>query len=148
MGTPASVEERKVEALPVERGAGEGAAGSPAASKAPTDEFEVKWIRLDFSDLYSLGHIDVLAAELLAQILDAYGVKYELLVNCSPDVGVTYYVYDLEFMRKFDEAQGWQEEEKVIEEYARKKGATAIVELFDGYEWAAAIIVSGEENGI
>jgi hypothetical protein len=36
MGTPTPVEEeRKVGALPVERGAGEGAAGSPAASEAP-----------------------------------------------------------------------------------------------------------------
>ena len=114
------------------------------ASEAP-----VKWIRLDFSDLYKLGHIDILAAELLERILDAYNLNYQLLVNCSPDVGVAYYIEDYNFMREFDRAQGWQEEERVIEEYARKKGATAIVELFDGYEWAAAIIIGeGEGNGL
>jgi hypothetical protein len=101
---------------------------------------KVKWIRLDFSELYRLGHIDVLATELLKKILDAYNVEYEILLNFSPDTGVEYITNDKEFIRKFDEAQGWLEEERVIEEYARKKGATAIVVLFDGYEWSAAII--------
>jgi hypothetical protein len=110
-------------------------------AEAPT----VKWIRLDFSDLYSLGHINVLAAELLESILDTYNLSYQLLVNCSPDTGVTYYVEDFDFMREFDRAQGWQEEERVIEEYARKRNAVAVVELFDGYEWAAAIILGEEE---
>jgi hypothetical protein len=36
MGTPAPEVGRKVEARPVERGAGEGAAGGPAAGGAPT----------------------------------------------------------------------------------------------------------------
>jgi hypothetical protein len=105
-------------------------------------ETEVKWIRLNFEELYSLGHIDITASELLGRILDAYNLDYKLLVNCSPDVGVDYFIDDREFIRKFSEAQGWEEEEKVIEEYAVKQKAIAIVELYDGYEWAAALIYS------
>jgi hypothetical protein len=100
---------------------------------------------LDFEELYHLGHIDVMASELLSKILETYNLKYVMLVNCSPDVGVEYFVDDREFMRKFNEAQGWQEEERVIEEYALSRGASAVVELFDGYEWAAALIFPSEE---
>jgi hypothetical protein len=100
----------------------------------------VEWVKIDLQGLYRLGHIDITAADLLHRILDAYNLDYELLVNCSPDVGCDYFVDDEEFKEEFSEAQGWQEDERVIEEYAIKRKAVAVVELFDGYEWAAAVV--------
>jgi len=102
----------------------------------------VKWVRLDLSDLYELGHINITAAKLLERILEAYKVEYELLVNCSPDSGVEYFVGDKEFREAFNKAAGWREEEEVVDEYARERNAVAVVELFDGYEWAYALIYS------
>jgi hypothetical protein len=118
---------------------GVGVAGTPAAGGAST-----KWVEIDLTELYELGHIDMTAAKLLQKILDAYNLKYETILNYSPDVGVEYYMGDEKFKEEFSEAQGWQEEEKVIDEYAKQRGAIAIVWLFDGYESAYALIF-GEE---
>jgi hypothetical protein len=104
------------------------------------EKTEVEWIRLDFEELYRLGHINITASKLLSRILDAYNLRYTMLVNCSPDVGCEYFVDDEEFVEEFKGAQGWKEEEEVIEDYAIKQKARAIVELYDGYEWAAALI--------
>ena len=101
----------------------------------------MEWIRIDLQDLYTIAKPKVTAAELLQRILDAYNLNYELLVNCSPDSGVEYFVDDREFRKAFNNAAGWQEEERVVEEYAKKRGATAVVELFDGYERAYALIL-------
>lgn len=109
------------------------------------EEAPVRWIRLDFDELYELGHIDVPAAELLQRILNAYNLKYQLLVNYSPDVGCDYFVDDEDFEKAFDRAHNWQEEDRLIEEYAKKKNAVAIVELFDGYEFAIALIYGVKE---
>jgi hypothetical protein len=105
----------------------------------------MEWIEIDLQDLYHIGHIDITAAELLQRILDAYNVEYQVLVNCSPDVGVDYYIDDEEFKEAFSKAMGWQEERKVIEDYAIRKNAVAVVELFDGYEWSAALIYPSDD---
>jgi len=128
------------EARPETGGPGAGAGAAAPAGEAP------KWVEIDLQDLYNLGHIDIMAVDLLEKILDAYNLDYEILVNCNPDIGCEYAVDDNDFMRKFSEAQGRQEGRRVIEEYARKKGATAIVELFDGYETAFALIYGREEQ--
>ena len=80
------------------------------------------------------------ASELLRRILDAYEAEYEVLVNCSPDVGVEYYTDDDEFKKAFGEVRSWLDEAVVVEEYAKKRKARAVVELFDGYEWAYALV--------
>jgi crotonobetainyl-CoA:carnitine CoA-transferase CaiB-like acyl-CoA transferase len=105
----------------------------------------VQWVRLDFEELYRLGHIDVRACDLLQRILDTYNIKYELLANSSPDVGVEYLTDDVEFINAFEKAEYPSEIDKVIEEYATKKGAEAVVELFDGYEIAWAVVYPSEE---
>jgi hypothetical protein len=83
----------------------------------------------------------------LERILDAYNLNYEIIMNCSPDVGVEYFTNDIDFIKAFERADGWWHEEiTVINDYAKKRGATAIVELYDGYERAVAIILKeGEE---
>jgi hypothetical protein len=122
-------------------GLGAGAEDLSSAGGAPT----IKWIELDFEELYSLGHIDVQACKLLERILQTYNVKYEIVVNISPDVGVEYFTNDIDFIRKFEKAEGWWHEEiTAIREYAARRGARAVVELFDGYEVAYALVF-GEE---
>jgi len=102
---------------------------------------EVEWIRIDLQDLYRLGHIDVVASELLKKILETYNLEYVMLVNCSPDVGCEYFVDDDEFKKAFDEAWSWLEEAAVVGEYAKRREAKAVVLLYDGYEWAYALVL-------
>jgi hypothetical protein len=106
----------------------------------------LKWIRIDFEELYSLGHIDIRACDLLQRILDAYNVKYEMLANSSPDTGVEYLTDDEDFISAFSRAYPVAGEvDRVIEEYASMRGAEAVVELFDGYELAWALIYPKED---
>jgi len=121
---------------PTSGGLGEGVAGSPAAGGAP-----IRWIEVNLQDLYELGHIDVQAYKLLERILQTYNVKYEIVVNISPDVGAEYFVDDKDFIRKFEKAEGWWHEEvAALVDYAKRRKAVAIVELFDGYETAFALV--------
>jgi len=101
---------------------------------------KTKWVSIDLEDLYKLGHIKIAAARLLDEILRTYNVEYELLVNCSPDIGDEFLVDDKDFIEKFKNALGWQEMKKVLKDYAKRRNAKAIVELFDGYESAYALI--------
>jgi hypothetical protein len=135
-GTSPKYQTPEVKPAPSERGLGEGAAGSPAAGGAP-----IRWIEVNLQDLYELGHIDVQAYKLLERILQTYNVQYEVIVNISPDVGAEYFVSDLDFIRKFESAEGWWHEEvAALVDYAKRRKAVAIVELFDGYETAFALV--------
>jgi len=98
------------------------------------------WVEIDLYDLYEIAKPKVTASELLRRILDAYKAEYELLANCSPDSGVEYYVDDDEFKKAFGETRSWFDEMAVVELYAKTRGARAAVLLFDGYEWAYALV--------
>ena len=93
-------------------------------------------IEIDLSDLYEIAIPDCPASELLAAILEKWGVKYELLVNCSPDAGDRF--FDEEFRQHYLR-ENEEDEEEVVREFAERKKAIP-VRLFDGYEWAYAIV--------
>jgi len=142
-GTSPKYQTPEVKPSPTSGGLGEGAEGSPSAGEAPT----IKWIELDFEELYSLGHINITASKLLQQILETYNVRYEIVVNISPDVGAEYFTNDLDFIRKFESAEGWWHEEvAALVDYAKRRNAVAIVELRDGYETAFALVYKGGEE--
>jgi hypothetical protein len=110
-------------------------------------EEKVKWIKINLVDIYSLGHLDVSASTILKTILELYNTKYELLMNESPDVGTEYHVDDKEFIDAIEEAymrHPIDAVNEVIMNYAQKKNATAVVELFDGYEHAFALLYEKE----
>ena len=100
---------------------------------------QVKIIEIDFEKLYELGGISIRAIDLLKKILDTYKVDYELLVNLSPDVGVEYLTSDQKFIGEFERADV-DDLDDVVEKYAKRRKADAVVRLYDGYELAWAIV--------
>jgi hypothetical protein len=108
---------------------------------------EVKWIKISFDDLYGLGYPDETAITILKTLLEIYNMNYELLANESPDTGTDYYVNDKEFIDAMEEAymrDPIDAVKAVIMDYAQKKNAIAVVELYDGYEHAWALIFEKE----
>jgi len=102
---------------------------------------EIKFIKIDLSNLYEVIRPKVAPWKILRDILEENGVEYEILVNISPDTGEVYLINDKEFEDKFSEALYIEDDAfEVLEEYAKKKNAKAIVELDDGYETAIALI--------
>jgi len=93
-------------------------------------------IEIDLSDLYEIAIPGCPASELLAAILKKWELKHRLLMNCSPDAGDHF--FDEEFRQHFGENKK-DDEEEVVRDFAKRKGATA-VRLYDGYEWAYAIV--------
>ena len=108
---------------------------------------EVKWIKIRLDDLYGLGYPDMTAISILKTLLEIYNMNYEPLANESPDAGTDYYVNDKEFIDAMEEAylhDPIDGVKKVIKEYAQKRNAVAVVELYDGYEHAWALIFEKE----
>jgi hypothetical protein len=103
-------------------------------------ETEIKFVKIDLSDLYEVMQPKVSAWRILKSILDQYDVHYELLVNLSPDAGEEYLTDDKEFKDKFSEALYDEDIDKVLEEYAKKKNAKVVILLNDGYESAMALV--------
>jgi len=101
---------------------------------------KIKFVKIDLSDLYEVIRPKVSAYKILKSILDQYDIEYEILVNISPDVGEEYLINDKEFEDKFSEALYVEDAFEVLEEYAKKKNAKAIVVLEDGYENAIALV--------
>jgi len=101
---------------------------------------KIKFVKIDLSDLYEIIRPKVSAYKILKSILDQYDVNYEILLNISPDVGEEYLTNDKEFENKFSEALYVEDAFEVLEEYAEKKNAKAIIVLEDGYESAIALI--------
>jgi hypothetical protein len=112
--------------------------------KGRREKKTVKWIKISLDDLYSFGHLDMTATSILKNLLEIYNAKYELLANESPDTGTDYHVNDRKFIDAMEEAYmseyPLEAVEKVIKDYAVKRGAGAVVELFDGYEHAWALV--------
>jgi hypothetical protein len=109
-------------------------------------ETEIKFVKIDLSDLYEVIQPQVSAWRILKNILDLYDVHYELLVNLSPDAGEEYLTDDKEFQDKFNEALYDEDIDKVLEEYAKKKNAKAVVILNDGYESAIALVYEDNKD--
>jgi len=110
----------------------------------------VKWIKIRLDDLYSSGHLDMtdvptILPMILKDLLKIHNAKYELLMYYSPDTGTVYYTNDEKFIRAIEKARMSPEfpleaEEVAVLEYAAERGASAVVELVKGYEWALALV--------
>ena len=94
-----------------------------------------KMVRIDLSALHELSPPEVPASDILSAILDKWDLKHRLLMNCSPEERVVLNEEFAEFIKGRADS-----EEKMVEEFARRKGAIP-VKLFDGYEWAYALIL-------
>ena len=94
-----------------------------------------KLIKIDLRALHEISPPEVSAADILSAILDKWDFKYKILMNCSPE-GIV--VLDEEFAEFIKGRAG--DEERMVEEFARLKRAIP-VKLYDGYEWAYAIIL-------
>jgi hypothetical protein len=116
-------------------------------------------VKVDLEELYdALGGPDEAPARLLQRIVEFYGGKLILLVNVSTDVGTeVYYATDDEVRVRFERLVGeafskwdgsntpecWEE----LEERLAKEFGAVIVELFDGYDFAIAVVGRrGEED--
>ena len=139
--TPGVGESPESKPSPRSGGLGEGAVASPTAGEAPT----VRWIKIDLQDLYSFGHLDRTAARVLEEILEIYNVSnYVVVLNLSPDAGADVLVGDEEFKRDIKAAYYPEDFDRAVMKLAVKLGAEAIVELFDGYEIAFALLLSDD----
>jgi hypothetical protein len=104
---------------------------------------EKKIIKLDLEELYDNVSVpECRASDVLEAILKAWGLKHVLLMNASPDVGDEFFDRGFENEYKKIERQivnGEIDEEDFVTKYAEKKGGKAVM-LYDGYEWAYAIV--------
>ena len=92
----------------------------------------VEIVEIDLSPLHRIAAPDWSASDLLATILEKWGLRYKVLMNCSPEERV---VYDEEF----EEHLKGKDEEEAVKEFAERKKAIPL-KLYDGYEWAYAIV--------
>jgi len=120
---------------------------SPGSGATPGHEIPV--ITINLEELYdAVGGPDSSASSILEGILKAWGVKYSLLCNSSPDVGDKY--FDEEFETLLDEY--YDKEEEIGEDpyvfaalrVAERRNADAVIELYDGYESSLALVWRGE----
>jgi len=117
---------------------------SPGSGATPGHEIPV--ITINLEELYdAVGGPDSSASSILEGILKAWGVKYSLLCNSSPDVGDEY--FDEEFETLLDKYYEAYIEGKINEDphvltalhIAARRGADAVIDFRDGYESAIAI---------
>jgi hypothetical protein len=102
----------------------------------------MKLIEINLEKLYeAVGSPNATAADVLHALLNAWGLEHEMLMNASPDVG------DEIFSDDFADFAGVERrlneeitDDELVKKYAEKVKAKAAVVLFDGYEWAYAII--------
>jgi len=95
-----------------------------------------KMVKIDLSALHELSPPDFSAVDILSTILDKWGFKYKILMNCSFNEGRV--IFDEEFAKFIEDRMG--SEEEIVKEFAERKRGIA-VKLFDGYEWAYAVIL-------
>ena len=109
-------------------------------------EEEIPVVVVNLEELYDVvGGPASAASTILEGILKAWGVKYEILCNSSPDTGDTY--FDKEFDSLLDEYYNAYMEGEIDEDphvltalhIAARRGADAVVDFRDGYESALAI---------
>ena len=97
-------------------------------------------VKIDLSDVCDTCSCS--ATDILSSILNSIGCKTILLVEESPDTGVevlentTNYSYS-ELMKRLDNA----DVEDEIEKIAREEAGGVLITVFDGYDWAYAVIV-------
>ena len=145
-----------VEKIPVEGGPNaEGRVSSretPAAAAqagvppTPGGEQEVKEVWIDLEDLYlTVSGPAAAAAEVLKALLGAWGVEYAVLYNAS-DAGIEYFDREFERVAKKYEKEHVRDDWLFLaaRDFAREKGARAVVILYDGYEDAAAVVFDGD----
>jgi len=125
-----------------------GQAGVPPTPGGEHEE-EIPVVVVNLEELYdAVGGPMNSASDILEGILKAWGVKYSLLCNSSPDVGDEY--YDEEFKNLLDEY--YDKEEEIDEDpyvlaalrIAAQRGADAVIDFRDGYESALALVWRGE----
>jgi len=126
------------------------AAPGAAPAQPPAGRQKIPEVRITLEPLYfAAGGCPTAAWRTLKAILDAWEVRgYVLLYNASRDIDVQY--LDDEFAalaQEFERKCSWEDDwlSSATIEYARRKGARAVVVYFDGYEEAAAVLQGGEE---
>jgi hypothetical protein len=98
-------------------------------------------IMIDLQELYYCGRPDVMASTILKTLLELYNINHIVLLNVSPDVGVEILVEDEELKKIVREAEDLNDLFERVTRYAEEIGAEGVVELFDGYERAFAVIL-------
>ena len=118
-----------------------GVPASPGGQEVPE---EIPEVFITLEDLYDTVGIPPTAAwETLKAILEKWGLDHVILYNDSPDAGIDY--FDGEFERlaeEYERKYGWEDDwlPLAAKDYARKRGARAVVTYYDGYERAAALV--------
>jgi len=120
------------------------AEGSCSGSATPGHEVAVVTINLE--EVYdAVGGPESAASTILESLLKAWGARYKILCNSSPDVGDEY--FDEEFENIAEALYGAYMEGEVDEDpyvlaalrVAERHNADAVIVLYDGYESAIAI---------
>jgi len=95
---------------------------------------EIDVFTIDLSNIYELSP-EASATTILKKILENYKVRFKVVWGISPDVGDI--IKEKDFEKYIDHRKHPLE---CVAEYAKDKGADAVVELRDGYELAYAVV--------
>ena len=109
----------------------------------------IKKVEINLEPLYRYG-VKLASERLLELILSQYEVDYKILFAASKDIDVKYYDYEFkEYVDKCLEKKEDTGEEDIklncAMQYAEEKCFETVVQLFDGYEEAVAIVRRKEE---
>ena len=105
-------------------------------------------LEIDLQDLYGLRPRQT-AATILKSILENYRVKILLILNLSPDSGLSYDIISTTYRSYIDpnivdeiikESESVEEITQKILEMLIERFNVVVVELFDGYEYAVAFV--------
>jgi len=116
----------------------------PTPGGEPEVPEEIPEVFISLEELYdTVGFPPTAAWETLKAILEKWSLDHVILYNVSPDAGIEY--FDPEFERIAEKYEEGDEDDwltSAVRDYARRKGARAIVTYYDGYEEAAAVILN------
>jgi len=105
---------------------------------------EIPEVLITLEDLYlTVGIPPTAAWETLKVILEKWSLDHVILYNDSPDAGIDYLDDEFEMLAKeYERKYGWEDDwlSLAVRDYARKRGARAIVTYYDGYEGAVALV--------
>ena len=97
-------------------------------------------VEIDLSALQKVGSCKCEVDKLLRAILEAWGVEHKIIARARFE-GIEIYDEELkEILKGDEELTEWDViDEESLRKYAERKGGK-IVELFDGWDWAFAIV--------
>jgi len=114
----------------------EGLVHNPAS---PENATGVEHVEINLEPLYEYG-VDFKSEDMLEMILQKYeAIEYKLLCTASPDFGVIYHDSNFE-----EFVENCPDDDADIEQcalkYAELQGYEKVIELYDGYEQAYAMV--------